>query len=206
MNRLPVSYIFLFLIIAGCGPKYFAPVQLNPYNYGMEASRQGEQEAMKAFLKPYGDSVNSSMNIVLGNLEQQLTKSWPECSLGSFMADAYLERAEIKFGKKVDIAIMNYGGIRLNSMEPGPITKGKLFELMPFDNLMVLLEVDGSKLQAFLDHIASRGGWPIAGASFTIKDKKATLVKIGGEDLDPAKKYVVATSDYVASGEMKAMC
>lgn len=200
MNRLTVCYIFLLLFITGCGPKYFAPVQVNAYNYGVEASRQGEQQAMKAFLQPYADSVNSSMNIVLGNLEQQLTKSWPECSLGSFMTDAYLEIAEIKFGKKVDISIMNYGGIRLNSMEPGPITKGKLFELMPFDNLMVLLEIDGSKLQAFLDHTASRGGWPIAGGSFTIENKKATSVKIGGEPLNPNKKYVVATSDYVASG------
>jgi hypothetical protein len=32
---------------------------------------------------------------------------------------------------------MNSGGIRLPEMPAGAITQGKIFELMPFDNLMV---------------------------------------------------------------------
>jgi 2',3'-cyclic-nucleotide 2'-phosphodiesterase (5'-nucleotidase family) len=71
---------------------------------------------------------------------------------------------------------------------------------MPFDNLMVLVEIDGVKMQAFLDHTAARGGWPISGATFTIDNKKAVNVLIGGKPIDPAAKYILATSDYVASG------
>jgi 2',3'-cyclic-nucleotide 2'-phosphodiesterase (5'-nucleotidase family) len=198
MRLFNLYFVCIFFI--ACGPKHFAPIKVNAYNYGMEASRQGEQTDMKEFLKPYADSVNGSMNLVLGNLEAPLSKSWPECSLGSFMADAYLAQANIKFGKKVDIAAMNYGGIRLNSMEPGPITKRKIYELMPFDNILVLLELNGSQLQAFLDHTATRGGWPLAGVIYTIDNKKATDIIIGGEPFDPSKKYILATSDYVASG------
>jgi 2',3'-cyclic-nucleotide 2'-phosphodiesterase (5'-nucleotidase family) len=197
------KFLFLTIVILsffGCGPKHYAPIQVNAYNYGMEASRQGEQTAMKAFLQPYADSVNNSMNIILGKLEVSLTKSWPECSLGHFMTDAYLAMAEKKFDRKVDVAIMNYGGIRLNSMEPGPITRSKIFELMPFDNLMVLLELNGQQLQEFMDNQAKRGGWPISGASYRIENKKAMDLKVSGMPVDMKKKYTIATSDYVANG------
>jgi 2',3'-cyclic-nucleotide 2'-phosphodiesterase (5'-nucleotidase family) len=140
------------------------------------------------------------MNIFIANLDSPLTKSWPECSLGNFMTDAYLSMATKKFGKQVDIAFMNTGGIRLNQMSPGPITKGKIFELMPFDNLMVLVEMDGAQLQGFLDHVASRGGWPVSGGSYTIADKKAINVLINGKPIISTQKYTVATSDYVANG------
>jgi 2',3'-cyclic-nucleotide 2'-phosphodiesterase (5'-nucleotidase family) len=196
---LPVIIIFLVSVLS-CGPRHYAPVQLSVYNYGLDGSRQGESNDMKAMLKPYTDSVNKSMNLVLGTLEVQLTKSWPSCSLGNFMCDAYKEVASRKFGKKVDVAAMNVGGIRLLTMEPGPISKGKIFELMPFDNLLVLIELEGTQMQAFLDHLASRGGWPLAGAVFTIENKKATSVLIDGKPLDPNAKYVLATSDYVANG------
>ncbi len=200
MKRFLPYIIFICIAAISCGPAHFAPVQLNVYNYNMEGSRQGTQTGMMTMLKPYADSVNASMNLVLGSLEVQLVKSWPSCSLGYFMTDAYKEGAEKKFNRKVDVAAMNMGGIRLNAMEPGPVTRGKIFELMPFDNLMVLIELDGATLQAFLDHIASRGGWPLTGAELTIEQKKATRVLIGGKPIDPAAKYVLATSDYVANG------
>ncbi len=200
MKGIPLLYVFVFLSVTSCAPKHFAAVQATSYNYGMDARKQGEQKDMVSFLKPYADSVNSSMNEVLGMLEAPLTKSWPECSLGNFMTDAYLERAAQKFGKKVDIALMNYGGIRLNSMEPGNLTKRQLFELMPFDNLMVLLELTGKQLQDCMDNIASRGGWPVSGATYTIENNKATKLMIGGMPIVPGNKYIMAVSDYVANG------
>jgi 2',3'-cyclic-nucleotide 2'-phosphodiesterase (5'-nucleotidase family) len=193
-------YLLLFPYFIACGPKHFAPVQVKSYSYGMDGSRQGEQIAMKQFLKPYADSVNGTMNRVIGNLNVSLTKSWPQCSLGSFMTDAYMYGAKEKFGKEVDVAFMNYGGIRMNSMEPGPVTNGKIYELMPFDNLMVLLDVTGKQLQDFMDNIAARGGWPVTGAVYTIEKKKAANVLINGKPIDASKTYTIAVSDYVANG------
>jgi 2',3'-cyclic-nucleotide 2'-phosphodiesterase (5'-nucleotidase family) len=105
-----------------------------------------------------------------------------------------------KFGKQVDLAFMNTGGIRLNQMLPGPINKGQIYELMPFDNLMVLVEMDGVQLQGFLDHVAARGGWPVSGGSYTIANKKAINVLINGKTIIPTQNYTIATSDYVANG------
>jgi 2',3'-cyclic-nucleotide 2'-phosphodiesterase (5'-nucleotidase family) len=48
--------------------------------------------------------------------------------------------------------------------------------------------------------LAGRGGWPLAGVVFTIENKKATQVLIGGKPIDAGATYVLATSDYVANG------
>jgi 2',3'-cyclic-nucleotide 2'-phosphodiesterase (5'-nucleotidase family) len=151
-------------------------------------------------MKPYRDSVSSSMDEVVGILETTLEKRQPEGSLGNFMADALLYSAQKKFGIKADLATVNYGGIRLTQMPAGPVTRGKIFELMPFDNLVVIQEIKGDVLQSFLDMTADRGGWPFAGLTMEISNKKAVNVKIGGEPLDPSKMYKLVNSDYVANG------
>jgi 2',3'-cyclic-nucleotide 2'-phosphodiesterase (5'-nucleotidase family) len=55
-------------------------------------------------------------------------------------------------------------------------------------------------LQQFLDLIASRNGWPLAGITMEIKDKKAVNITIGGQPLEPSRTYTIANSDFVASG------
>ncbi len=200
MYKLAYTFIFSLFLLIACGPKHFAPVQLSTYNYGIDAKRHGEQKEIAGFLKPYADSVNSSMDEVIGMLQVQLTKSWPDCSLGHLMTDAYKEMASVKFNRKIDVALMNYGGIRLNSLEQGGITTRKVFELMPFDNMTVLLEVTGEQLQACMDNIAARGGWPISGGTYEIKNKKAFNLTVGGEPVVANKNYMLCVSDYVADG------
>ncbi|HTH30747.1 MAG TPA: 5'-nucleotidase C-terminal domain-containing protein, partial [Lacibacter sp.] len=43
-------------------------------------------------------------------------------------------------------------------------------------------------------------GWPVAGITMQIKDKKAVNVMIGGKIIDPNMIYTIANSDYVANG------
>jgi 2',3'-cyclic-nucleotide 2'-phosphodiesterase (5'-nucleotidase family) len=140
------------------------------------------------------------MNDVVGIAGMTLEKKSPEGTLGNFMPDAYYTMAKIKFGKPVDVAFMNFGGIRLTQLAAGNVTKGKIFELMPFDNLLILQQLKGSVLQQLLDLIAARGGWPVAGMTMQIKDKKAVNVMIGGKPLDPGATYITANSDFIANG------
>jgi 2',3'-cyclic-nucleotide 2'-phosphodiesterase (5'-nucleotidase family) len=55
-------------------------------------------------------------------------------------------------------------------------------------------------LKQLLDHIASRGGWPVAGMTMQMLDKKAVNVMIGGQPLDLNKTYITVNSDFVANG------
>ena len=151
------------------------------------------------FLKPYSDSINKAMNHVIGFSLNGLTKKQPESVLGNFMSDCMKTMAEKKFERKIDIAFVNYGGIRYY-IPKGEITVGKIFELMPFDNLIVLQELSGKILQQFLDKMAERDGWPVSGLRMAIKNKKAINVFVGDKPIDENATYIVANTDYIANG------
>jgi 2',3'-cyclic-nucleotide 2'-phosphodiesterase (5'-nucleotidase family) len=200
MQKLIPLALFSFLLVTGisCNTSYQSQ-NLQYKDYRINSS-QSPDAAMLGVIKPYSDSVNKSMNDVIGIAEKSLDKKSPEGTLGNFMVDAFFAMAAQKFNTKVDIAFMNYGGIRLTQLARGEVTRGKIFELMPFDNVLLLQRMKGSVLQKFLDLIAGRGGWPVAGMTMQIKDKKAVNVLIAGKPLDPDKIYTTANSDFVANG------
>jgi 2',3'-cyclic-nucleotide 2'-phosphodiesterase (5'-nucleotidase family) len=156
--------------------------------------------AVAQMLVPYSSKIASTMFEVIGKLDETLLKRQPDNSLGFFMTDALLSESQRVFNTKVDIALVNYGGIRTNAMQAGNITLGNIYELMPFDNLLVMITLDGKQLLQLLSHISARGSWPISGGSYVIKNKEAISVTIGGQPLNPDNKYTIALSDYVANG------
>lgn len=160
----------------------------------------GNDSAVLAMLKPYADNINATMNTVIGDVETILEKKQPEGTLNNFVADAMLYMAAKKYNQQVDAAFVNFGGLRIGNVAKGSITNGKVFELMPFDNTIVLQAVKGSTFQQFLDLVAGRGGWPCAGITMQIKDKKAINITIGGKPLDVNATYWIANNDYVANG------
>lgn len=132
----------------------------------------------------------------VGLMPVSIRKELPDGALGNFLADSYLAMARRKFDPSVQMAFLNNGGIRINQMAAGQVLRSSIFEVMPFDNEMVILKVTGAQLQAYLDFIAAEGGGGIAGVMMTISGKKATKVKIGGKPIDPQVTYVMANSDY----------
>lgn len=201
MKTFPAFFIVVLLLsgsLFSCN-KVYQKNAVQYYNYRISSSKPVDPKVVQ-LLKPYTDSVNLSMNYVVGFSAVNLEKKQPEGSLGNFMADAILVMAKEKFGMQVDAAFLNYGGVRLTEIAPGAITRGKVYELMPFDNLLVLQKVNGMVLQEFLDRIASRGGWPLSGVKMQIKDKKAVNVEINGKPLESSGIYTIANSDYIANG------
>lgn len=152
-------------------------------------------------LKPYTDSVDLTMNEVLAENATELLKQVPNSTLGNFLADAYLWAAREKFDKRADVAFMNHGGVRINRIPAGKIDRRIIYEVMPFDNTLVIVEVKGLLLQEMLDRIAEDGGGGgVAGLSMRIKDKKAVDVAIGGQAIDPQRTYFIVNSDYAVDG------
>lgn len=152
-----------------------------------------------SIIRPKKRILDSLMNGTIAYSNHELLKEKPSGSLNNFCADLMLQ-----IGKKVDssaeICIVNYGGIRLNSLPLGDISTGKIFELLPFDNMIVLQKIQGRILQDVLDYIASQGGWPVAGIQLDIKNKKAIHVLINAKAIDPDKMYNLVLSDYLANG------
>lgn len=206
--KLPVSIRMLLfvwivpaiLVFSSCKAPYFSTSNISHSQYKIGGTSAKIDSGLFQLLKPYADSVNSTMNVPIGRLAGAMDKKWPDCLLGFFMTDAFLTAGSKDFGIKADIALTNTGGIRLNELKEGTITNGKVFELMPFDNVLVLIQLSGSQLQTLLDNMALKGPWPISGVTFTINNNKATDVIVQGKPIDAKATYTLITTDYVANG------
>jgi len=150
-------------------------------------------------LSPYKTYMSGQMEVVIGHADTTLTKMQPESTLGNFLVDAQLEAA-IKTDRDVTAAVANYGGIRIQYISTGPITLGKIYELMPFDNVLVIADIPGDVMKRFCDHIAKANGWPVSGIRFDIVDKEARNIYVNDKPLDEHFIYKVAINDYMANG------
>lgn len=196
---LRVGVLFLLLITVSQCSKQFTAVQ---YQYEEQRLQPNSisDTALMAIIQPYKDSLDKAMNVVLCVADTVLTKSLPESDLGNMMCDMVLKKTRDYCKCEVDLTILNNGGIRLPSLPKGEITLGKIVELMPFENQIDIMQVSGYTLDTLFNYIASKGGWQVSGASYTIKNNHAMNVLIGQKALDFNKQYNLAISDYLAQG------
>ena len=161
-----------------------------------------ETSKIESIIKPYRDELSEEMNHVIGVMPEELKKEKPNSNMGNWFSDILQDIAAENYNKPIAFAIQNYGGLRVPSVAKGPLTRGKIFELMPFDNKLVILELTGAQVNKLVNLIARSRGWPISrGLSLTItNDFSATDVKIDGQLIDETKSYPIALPDYVANG------
>ena len=163
-------------------------------------SQVGTDSLLLQLVAPYKAQMETEMQEVIGETDTTLFKQQPECTLGNFIADAMLQKAK-EINPAVDAAVMNYGGIRVSYIQPGAVTVKNMYELMPFDNMLCIVEMNGSTLREFCNHMADAKGWPVNGITYRITPaKQASGILINGKPLDENKTYHIATNDYVANG------
>lgn len=156
-------------------------------------------------LAPYQAEMNAQMNEAIGAADADMTRFRPQSPLGNFVADALLVLGERLYGHKMDVAVMNIGGLR-NDWAKGDITLGDLYKVFPFENTMVQMELRGSELIELIEAQGRDGRIDaFAGISFTLhKDSKgstsATNILVGGKPINPKRTYYLSTIDYLADG------
>ena len=113
---------------------------------------------------------------------------------------------------KTDVAMLNGGGIRSDRVvQPGPLTRRDVASLLPFGNVVVVLEVTGRQLREALEHgLAQRdregGGFlQIGGVALTFDPSRAAgsrivTAKVGDAPLDPERRYTAAVVEYLVRG------
>jgi 2',3'-cyclic-nucleotide 2'-phosphodiesterase (5'-nucleotidase family) len=124
--------------------------------------------------------------------------------LGYWVSDVMRAAAEGVIGKPVRFAITNAGGLRSN-LRPGQLKVGDIFELMPFENELVVIELTGAEVvQAVKESIARRGGEPCSGLKAVVggspEAPTCTITWADGSPIDPDAVIKVATSDYLYGG------
>jgi 2',3'-cyclic-nucleotide 2'-phosphodiesterase (5'-nucleotidase family) len=154
-------------------------------------------------IKPYKAQLDSQMNEILAYSEISMYKDQPEGLLNNFVSDLIYTIGNEYLNKSYDltapICLLNHGGLR-SGLPKGGITMRNVYELMPFENELVALEIQGSKVANLLTYLAQKGGMPETGIIMGIKDKEATNVTIQGVPFDESKNYLIITSDYLATG------
>ena len=188
-----------FLLITACKTNTFiADVEENSIQ--MDNSLEADS-AIEQLIQPYKAKLDAKMNVKIGELAQSLPKGRPESLLGNWVSDALHAQCELYFEQKIDFTFTNYGGLRIPALNKGNVTIGNIFELMPFDNMMVVVELDYESLIKMINHFAAKGGEPISHHfNMVIADGKPFDITINGKPIDKNRTYKMATTDYLANG------
>ncbi len=199
MRKFNLVFFYIIFIIVSCTTVQHiskTDIQYTEVKFGTVA----EDRDVNEIIAPYKMQLDAVMNEVLGVLPAELGKQKPESPLGNWVSDVIVERLR-KDGYDVDFAVVNYGGLRVPYLSAGPLTRGEIFELTPFDNTLMVVDVPGNKLDSFFLLIAETEGWPVSKeARLVISNKKMISAQISDQPIDPNKIYKVATLDYVATG------
>ncbi len=152
------------------------------------------------FIAPYKSKVDSIMGPVVGSIAHDMTRQRPESELSNLLCDILVWGGKA-FGEEPVFSVYNMGGIRAN-LAKGNVTVGDVNEIAPFENKICFLTLTGEKVTELFQQIAHRGGEGLShGVRLVItKDGKLKNVTLNGEPVDPAKKYRIATLDYLAEG------
>ena len=181
--------ILIAILLLACSSKY----KLQSYNDELIGVQAEIDSTLLTIITPYQDRIKDQMNEILTYTKNDLTKGRPQSTLGNFVADLCLDYAD------ADICVMNNGGLR-TTIDKGKITRGKIYELMPFENELVVLELNKDDYMGLLQYIIKRGGEPFSG--ITIETNKAGEIISNSWPVNFSKgdKVKVLTSDYLANG------
>lgn len=191
--------LLLIYVAGGCASAIFIPAEQNHNNYEISSEIPVDQE-IENYIAPYKDRLESEMNRVIGISEVRLTKpgNQSETLLGNFFTDALLHEGR-KHDPEIDFAFGTKGGLRIE-LPKGELTVGHIFELMPFENKLVILELTSENVGQIAQFIAASNGQPVGGMTLEIRNGRAQNIRIGGKPLQKDRIYKLLTYDYLANG------
>ncbi|MGB5418520.1 5'-nucleotidase C-terminal domain-containing protein [Algibacter sp.] len=162
---------------------------------------------IEAFVKPYRDNIEKDLDSVLAYSVDTYSKTDGELNtaVGNFMADAVYSEANPVFksrtGHDIDMVLLNHGGIR-SALNKGKVSKRTAFELMPFENSVVVVALKGTQIDSLIGYLSkSKRAHPISKLKLVLNnDFKIIDATINGEIINKDKTYYVATNDYLYNG------
>lgn len=154
---------------------------------------------ISAHLDSYRDGYNDVMGVPIARVVETLKLGQPESSFGNLLSDVIRFRAARELKTYVHIGLINNDSIKLN-LNTGPLTLGELYEMMPYDNHLVILTLTGDQVVTLANRIAELGGEPVSGIRMRISNNRAMGLLVNSETVRSDSLYTVATSNYLARG------
>jgi 2',3'-cyclic-nucleotide 2'-phosphodiesterase (5'-nucleotidase family) len=169
----------------------------------VDASVPSDPEVEK-LIAPYSEKVRE-LSQVIGRLDGVLTKKGAGAgTLGNFVTNGIRAQAQAKLAKPRTLAIVNAGGLRKNEISAGDLRASDIFELLPFENALVAVDVTGAQLAKLLQ-LATRDAQAGARIQFKWNEQNRAdflsgkLLDENGreQEIDPEKIYTIVTIDYL---------
>ena len=205
MRVLYLSILSFCFVIVACETES----NQQKYGYNIEINQQVlSDSSIVKYYQPFKKNLEESlMNTPISYSPETYKKNDGELNstLSNMFADATYEMSNPVFnkmsGENIDIVLLNNGGIR-SIISKGNISEKTAFELMPFENSIVVLELNGLSIIKMIDYLRKvKLQHPISGLQITLNnDYSVNEVKINGISIENEKKYYVATTDYLLEG------
>lgn len=159
------------------------------------------------FIEPFSKHIDKDLDSVISYAMDTYSKSDGELNtaIGNLFADVTYEQANpvlnSRTNENIDLVILNHGGIRA-IISKGNITKRTAYEIMPFENSLVVAKLKGTHIQEAVEYLTrAKRAHPIAKLNITLnKDYNLIEATIDGNKIDPNKYYNVLTNDYLYNG------
>jgi len=193
------------VIFSGCSGTHNASIsdgkRNSPHIDSLKMVHQtlDHDSSISASIDGYRDTLMDIMGEPLTVLKSELNFDKPESTLGNLAADILRFRAARELRTFIHVGVINEDSFRIYLNE-GEVNLGQMYELMPYDNHLVILTLTGNNLIKLMGNIAFLGGAPISGVRMNIDRGKARGILVNSEVVDPDRNYFVATSNYLADG------
>ena len=193
-SHFPFTLSLLFLI--SCHQtRYIDHLETTSQKISSVTIKNAELDSL---INPYKKKYTQTMFDTLAYNFTELSKGKGESTLGNWVADALVWYTDSVLNLQSDFSIVNSGGIRVKSLPAGPILLKHIYELMPFDNSLVILELDSALVDSITSHVAS--GWPISKNYHVLVDYKNNTATWEVTKKSQGKKIRVVLSDFLANG------
>lgn len=153
-------------------------------------------------IEAYVEEAEEGMDEVVGHAGVHLSRQNIDAQspMGNTIVDAMRHMID------ADFSFLNLGGVRAE-IGLGPVTYRDIFEVMPFDNMLISFDCTGEFLKRIIETRVegSRAGLIVSGVNVVYSRSRpswdrVTHLKVGGEPIDPDKIYTVATTDFLMQG------
>ncbi len=179
------------------------------YRFELESKREelwidevGEEAKIKAILSEKVKEIEVKTKAVIGETKYALSRTSSAPNLDGTLHNLVCD--EMQKLSKADFALQNSFGLRAD-LSAGPITLGNLYEIMPFENTLVVMQLTGAQIHDLLtQNIKGKTAKLQVSKQLQINVPQGENAKIeillNGKSLDLKHSYRVAMNSYMASG------
>jgi 2',3'-cyclic-nucleotide 2'-phosphodiesterase (5'-nucleotidase family) len=199
--------LLTFLTILSCSPKAYKKITTQSSLLNINDSLDAANN-LESFITPYRNHINKDLDSILAYnpIIQDKSKGTWESNIGNLLAEATLQLSNTIFEKRenrsIDFCMLNHGGIR-SIIPAGNVTTRTAFEVMPFENSVIITGLTGLEVKELAGYILSdKKPHPLAGITIYTNDNHTVVKKItiNNTEIIDNQIYYVATSDYLANG------